>query len=131
MSGAGDAQERSVLAEERALQAAMLAGDVDELDRILHPDLLAVGPDGRLIDKAGDLAAHRSGVMEISELSEEELRVKVAGDVALTFVVLRVRGTIEGAEVSGRMRYTRTWIRDGGAWRVLAAHISPAAASGP
>jgi hypothetical protein len=25
------------------------------------------------------------------------------------------------------MRYTRTWIRDGGSWRVMAAHISPAA----
>jgi hypothetical protein len=24
------------------------------------------------------------------------------------------------------MRYTRTWTRDGGAWRVIAAHIAPA-----
>jgi ketosteroid isomerase-like protein len=55
------------------------------------------------------------------------MRVKVVGDTAMTFVVLRVRGTIDGAEVSGRMRYTRTWTRDGGAWRVLAAHIAPAA----
>jgi len=39
----------------------------------------------------------------------------VIGDLALTFVVLRIRGTIDAAEVSGRMRYTRTWTRDGGA----------------
>ena len=123
-----EAQERAVLVEERALQAAMLAGDVDELDRLLHPDLLAVGPDGEMIDKAGDLAAHRSGVFEIFELHEEEVRVKVLGDLAVTFVVLRIRGAIEEAEVSGRMRYTRTWTRDGGAWRVVAAHISPAGA---
>lgn len=51
----------------------------------------------------------------------------MAGDVAVTFVVLRIRGAIEGSEVSGRMRYTRTWTRDGGTWRVIAAHISPAA----
>jgi ketosteroid isomerase-like protein len=55
------------------------------------------------------------------------MRVKVVGDTAMTFVVLRVRGTIDGAEVSGRMRYTRTWTRDGGAWRVLAAHVAHAA----
>ena len=120
-------RERAVLAQERALQAAMLASDVDELDRLLHPELLAVGPDGSLADKAGDLAAHRSGVFKIAELEEEDVRVKVIGDVAVTFVVLRVRGWIEEAEVSGRMRYTRTWVRDGGAWRVAAAHISPAA----
>jgi ketosteroid isomerase-like protein len=122
-----EAQEHAVLLEERALQAAMLAGDVDELDRLLHPELLAVGPDGELVGKAEDLAAHRSGVFKISELTEEDVRVRLAGDTALTFVVLQIRGTIGEAEVSGRMRYTRTWTRDGGAWRVIGAHISPAA----
>ena len=115
-----------VLHEERALQAAQLASDVDELDRLLHPDLLAVGPDGGLVDKAADLEAHRSGVFKIHELSEEELEVRVDGDTAVTFVVLHLRGEIAGDEVSGRMRYTRTWSRDGGAWRVIAAHITPA-----
>jgi ketosteroid isomerase-like protein len=120
-------QERGVVRDERALQAAMRASDVAELDRLLHPELLAVGPDGRLADKAADLAAHRSGVFTISELLEEELRVRVVGDTAVTFVVLRVRGKIADDEVAGRMRYTRTWVRDGGSWRVMAAHISPAA----
>ena len=50
-----------MLLEERALQAAMLASDVDELDRLLHPELLAVAPDGQMIDKPGDLASHQSG----------------------------------------------------------------------
>jgi ketosteroid isomerase-like protein len=123
----GEAHERAVLIAERTLQAAMLASDVDELDRLLHPELLAVGPDGQLIDKASDLAAHRSGLFTITELDEEEVRVRVLGNVAVTFVVLRVRGTIHGAEVAGRMRYTRTWIADGDSWRVIAAHIAPAA----
>ena len=105
----------------------MLASDVDELDQLLHPDLLAVGPDGRLVDKAADLESHRTGVFEIFELHEEELSVRVVGSVAVTFVVLRIRGAIEGSEGSGRMRYTRTWTIDGGSWRVIAAHISPAA----
>jgi len=122
----GDAETTAVLRAERALQAAMRAGDVEELDRLLHPDLLAVGPDGAMIDKAGDLAAHRAGVFTIAELEEEDVVVRTLGNVAITFVVLRVRGTIEGADVSGRMRYTRTWIEDAGTWRVVAAHISPA-----
>lgn len=117
--------EDAVLREERALQAAMRANDVAELDRLLHDELLAVGPDGQLVDKAADLAAHRSGVFTIAALDEEDVRVLVAGDTAMTFVVLDVRGTIAGEDVSGRMRYTRTWIQDGGRWRVLAAHIAP------
>ncbi len=122
-----DEAQRSVLLAERALQDAMRAGDVAELDRLLHPELLAVGPDGGMIDKAGDLAAHRAGVFSISELTEEEVRVTVLDDVAVTFVVLQIRGTIDDADASGRLRFTRTWTRDGGAWRVIAAHISAAA----
>jgi len=118
--------ELEVLAAERELQAAQRASDVDALDRLLHPDLLAVAPDGSLADKAGDLEAHRTGVFTIAELEEEELHVRVAGDTAVTFVVVRLRGAIGDEEVSGRMRYTRTWTRDGGAWRVIAAHIAPA-----
>lgn len=121
-----DPQKHSVLLAERALQAAMLAGDVDELDPLLHPELVAVGPDGQMIDKPGDLAAHRSGVFKITELREEELRVTVFGDLALTFVVLDIRGTIDDADASGRMRYTRTWVCEGGAWQVIGAHTSPA-----
>jgi ketosteroid isomerase-like protein len=121
------AAEQDVLAAELALQTAMLASDVAALDRLLHPDLLAVGPDGQLADKAGDLGAHASGIFRIDALDEEELRVLVRGDTALTFVVLRVRGAIADADVSGRMRYTRTWTNDGGTWRVLGAHIAPAA----
>jgi hypothetical protein len=50
MTGDGPAAE--VLRAERALQAAMRASDVEALDRLLHPDLLAVGPDGAMVDKA-------------------------------------------------------------------------------
>ena len=120
-----ESAERAVLAQERALQAAQLASDVEELDRLLHPELLAVGPDGTMIDKAGDLAAHRAGIFQISELDEEDVQVRVLGDLAMTFVVLKIRGAMEDREVSGRLRYTRTWTRDGGVWRVVAAHISP------
>jgi ketosteroid isomerase-like protein len=123
-----DPPERDLLAAERALQAAMLASDVEALARFLHPELLAVGPDGRLVDRAADLEAHRSGIFAITELTEEEVRVTIVGDTAVSFVVLRIRGTIAGEDASGRMRYTRTWTRDGGSWRVVAAHIAPAAA---
>jgi ketosteroid isomerase-like protein len=122
---AGD--DHGVIAAERALQAAQLAGDVAELDRLLHPDLLAVGADGTLVGKSEDLEAHRAAIFEIDELVEEDLQVTVSGVTAATFVVLAIKGRIAGEDASGRMRYTRTWVHDGATWRVLAAHISPVA----
>jgi ketosteroid isomerase-like protein len=117
--------DEGVLGAERALQDAMRASDVDALERLLHPDLLAVGPDGSLVDRAADLEAHGTGVFQIAELAEEEVRALAVADTAVTFVVLRIRGSIAGVDASGRMRYTRTWVRDDGVWRVIAAHISP------
>jgi ketosteroid isomerase-like protein len=120
------APEEAVLERERALQAAMRASDVDALDDLLHDGLLAVGPDGSLADKAMDLEAHRTGVFDIVDLTEEEVRVNVVGDVAMTFVVLAIRGAIGGTDASGRFLYTRTWTRAAGDWQVVGAHISPA-----
>lgn len=114
-----------LLQAERALQAAMHTSDVAALERLLHPDVLAVLPDGRLVDRAADLEAHRAGIYAITELEEEELELRVAGEAGVTLVVLRLAGTIGGADASGRMRYTRMWTREDGSWRVLAAHISP------
>jgi ketosteroid isomerase-like protein len=116
-----------VVAAERALQAAMRTSDVAALDRLLHDSLVAVAPDGSLVDKASDLESHRSGVFEIRSLEESSLDVVVSGDTAVTFVVLDVEGSIAGEDASGPMRYTRTWTRAGGEWRVLAAHITPGA----
>ncbi len=116
-----------VLAAERALQAAMRASDVARLDRLLHPDLLALAPDGSLVGKEDDLESHRSGVFEIDSLTEDDVRVAVSGDTAVTFVVLDIAGRIAGEDASGRIRYTRTWTRDAHGWRVLAAHIAPIA----
>jgi ketosteroid isomerase-like protein len=117
--------DEGVLAAERALQAAQLAGDVDALDRLLHPDLLAVGPDGQLADKAADIAAHRARVFEIDELEELELRTVSDGETAVTFVLVRLRGSIGDEEIAGLVRYTRTWVHGPDGWRVLAAHIAP------
>ena len=63
----------------------------------------------------------------IHALEEVDLQARIVGDTAVTFVVLDVRGTIGGDDVSGRMRYTRTWVREDGRWRVVGGHIPPAA----
>jgi hypothetical protein len=50
--------EKDLLAAERRLQKAQLAGDVEALDTLLDDRLLAVGPDGSTFTKADDLEIH-------------------------------------------------------------------------
>ena len=114
-----------LLAAERALHAAQLAGDVAALDRLLDDRLVAIGPDGGRHTKEDDLAGHRSGTAVITELVEEELEVLVAGSTGVTFFVGFLAGTFGGRPMTGRLRYTRTWLHDPTlGWRILAAHIA-------
>jgi ketosteroid isomerase-like protein len=112
-------------AEER-LQAAMLAGDVRELDRLLDDRVVYTGPDGRCITKQDDLQAHRSGTLTLNRLTQEELALTVAGSTGVTRILAVLEGTASGAPFAARLRYTRTWTRDDRGWRVLAAHASSA-----
>jgi hypothetical protein len=109
---------------EVALQRAQLDSDVDELDRLLHPDLTFVGPDGGLSGKAEDLEVHRTGAIRI-ELSEpEDLVVRVNDGVGVTVLTARLKGTFQGQEFDGRMRYTRAWSHSDAGWRVVAAQAA-------
>ena len=115
----------SLTAAERDLQRSQLASDVAALDRLLHPDLTFVGPDGEVSGKAADLEAHRSGAMALHRSDAEELVARVNDGVGVTVLTVRLAGAFQGQAFEGRMRYTRAWaFGEATGWRVVAAHAS-------
>jgi hypothetical protein len=112
-------------AAERALQAAQLASNVTELDRLIDDRLVFTGPDGRLYSKADDLRLHGSGEQKMSGVVEEDLTVLVVGNTGVTCFLGTVSGVLSGAAFTARVRYTRTWIHDDShGWRLIAGHVS-------
>jgi hypothetical protein len=110
---------------ERALQAAQLASDVTELDRLIDDRLVFTGPDGQLYTKADDLRLHGTGEQKMSRVAEEDLTVLVAGNTGVTCFLGTVAGALAGNEFTARVRYTRTWIHDDThGWRLIAGHVS-------
>ncbi|WP_031519158.1 nuclear transport factor 2 family protein [Streptomyces sp. NRRL F-5123] len=107
---------------ERDLQAAVLAGDADALDLLLDDRVRYTGPDGGVLTKADDLAAHRTRTLVVEAFDQEELHVTVAGTTGVTYVLAALRGTAAGEPFAARLRYTRTWAHTSVGWRVLAAH---------
>ncbi|MBL7498139.1 nuclear transport factor 2 family protein [Frankia sp. CNm7] len=110
---------------ERRLQAAQLAADADELERLLDDRLVFTGPDGLLYSKQDDLEIQRSGAQALTEVSEEELAVLVEGRLGVTWFLGTLAGVLKGSAFTARVRYTRTWVHtDEHGWRLLAAHVS-------
>ncbi|MCB0873578.1 MAG: nuclear transport factor 2 family protein [Thermoleophilia bacterium] len=117
--------EGDLLRAERALQAAQRAGDVAALDRLLHDDLVAIGPDGSRYTRDDDLNGYRSGSSVVTSLVEEALEVLTAGSTGVTLFTGTVTGTFDGRPMSARLHYTRTWVHaDETGWRILAARIT-------
>lgn len=124
-------QSEQIQQVEQRLLTAMLNSDVDELDVLLSDELLVTGPDGRLVGKADDLAAHRSGLLRIKTMVPQEVTLKRLSDaVAVVFALIALEGTFQEQPFAGHYRYTRVWSKQNGHWQIVAAHISPMITSG-
>lgn len=109
---------------EAALRLAMLNGDADALDALIHPDLVFSLPEGARVGKEGDLAAHRSGAIKLSRLEFGERQIVAWDDSAAVIVDVDLAGSFQGQAFSGMFRYTRVWRRQSGHWRVVVGHAS-------
>lgn len=108
---------------ERRLGDAMRNSDLDELDALLADELVFTDHLGALWGKQDDLAAHRSGVINVRSVRASRERVRVLDGAAVVNVRLAIAGTFGGEEASGVFQFTRIWmpLREG-RWQVVAAH---------
>jgi ketosteroid isomerase-like protein len=123
--------EDEVQAAEQELRVAMLSNDTAALTRLLHDQLVFVGPDGRVVGKADDLAAHRARRLRLTRLELAELAIKpdVDSDDVHTEALAVLAGTFDGAVCDGRYRYRRTWRKTAVGWQIIAGGVSPEPAS--
>ena len=110
------------LLEER-LRAAMLTGNVAELDALIDDRLLFIGPDGRVYGKQDDLELHRSGAEQVTRADFEEIQVEQHGLIAISTVRASMAGTFQGESFEGHFRYIRTWLRSEHGWRIVAGSV--------
>jgi ketosteroid isomerase-like protein len=110
---------------EAALRAAMMAGDLTALDRLLDDALVFTDQAGRTLGKADDLSAYRTGLLRLSRADVADRAIRMAGDDAAV-VTLRAElaGRWDGTPFTAAFRYTRVWHRTEAGWRLLAAHCS-------
>ena len=87
-------------------------GDVQRFDEVLAEDFLCSNPDGSLVDKKQFLAQTARPVT-ISDLTPQEVRVRILGDVAIIHARTSYT-TADGEQRNGR--YTDVWALRDGKW---------------
>jgi ketosteroid isomerase-like protein len=103
---------------------ARVKGDSSYTRRLEAEDCTIVWPDGRIVNKRGDLQSMTDIVF--SEFKIQNLQVRLYGD---TGIVLG-EGIIKAHKgkqdlLGGKFVWTDTFVKQGGEWKVIASQITP------
>jgi ketosteroid isomerase-like protein len=90
------------------------------VDQYEADDIIDTDPNGRVTDKAQDKTDLSSGDLKFQSIELSDLKVRVYGDTAVAAGTNILNGTYKGQDISGKYRYTDTWVKRNGKWQVVA-----------
>jgi ketosteroid isomerase-like protein len=101
--------------------------DIAFLERILADDFFALNPQGKLLDKAGQLENLKRPDRTLKVLNPRETQVRfyAGGDVAILTEHVTVDGQDKGRPFGGEYRFLRVFAKQEGKWKVVLAQGSP------
>ncbi len=105
---------------ENNLLNAMKEQDVDALDRLIHDDLMFIGPTGELITKEMDLETYRLKQMNIEAYDILHQAIHLYQDSAVVVVTLDLKAIFMNQPIQNRFNYVRTWKKIQDQWMIIA-----------
>ena len=111
---------------EREVGEAITRRDGARLRELVADDFVAVNPLGRRLTREEAIAESTSPAYEMESLSNEDIRVRVFGDIALATARGTAKGRYQGKDASAQFTYLRVWARRAGRWQAVAAQATMA-----
>lgn len=102
-------------------------GDADALEKLWADDMEVAVPKMPVLTKADALKFVRSGRMKFLSYRTSDIRVRVYDNSAVVTGRLQRTRSMNGQELSDDWRFTKTYIRQAGQWRVVSFHASEGA----
>jgi len=127
--GANAAAEQEVRQTIEKYRKALLQKDAATLERIWADDYTFTNGAGEIHSKADRLANLKSGATSLDSISEEEdMKVRVYGNVAVATSRVTIKGQYSGKQTSGQYRSIHVWVKGAAGWQLVANQITPVAA---
>ena len=117
--------ERDVVAAAERRAAALVNGDIAELQRLLHPQMRWTTHTGAVLERDPYIAGNTSGSLIWREQRLEQPMVTVIGDAAILTSVVVDEVERDGVRETFRLRMTQVWLRENGRWSCVAGHAGP------
>jgi ketosteroid isomerase-like protein len=110
---------------EHDMLAALLKKDAAAFGKHFADDAVLTTPDGAVQTKAQLLGDVKSGALVLEASTISDMKVKVHGDAAVVSYITTDKGKYKGQDISGRFRWTDVFVRQGGAWQLVAGQGTP------
>ncbi len=120
LAAQGPNLEDSVRALESQRAQALLKADTVALSQLLADDFVEISRLGTLRTKADNMREIASGALRLTSVRYDSLSVRIYGDVAVLQGIADNTGTFCGFPFTGKIRYTRVFVRRDGRWRAVA-----------
>lgn len=115
MSAEGD-----ILQIEKRRAKAMVAADTATLDEIMHEELTYMHSTGGADTKASYIEGVGSGAFDYKKVDADDRTIKIHGDIAMVFYHMKADVVIRGNPRFLDNRVLSVYVREGGAWKLLA-----------
>src|SRR5437764_12881898 len=127
--GADAAAEQEVRQAIKKYREALLKRDAATLEQIWTDDYTFTNGAGETHSKGQRLANLKSGATALDSISqEEEMKVRVHGNVAVATGRVTIKGQYSGKQASGQYRSINVWVKGATGWQLVANQLTPVAA---
>lgn len=116
--------EQELIKLEEDWAKAIVARDIQTLDRIEADDWIFTDPDGTAWTKAQDLEEVKSGAYVATSFVADDMKARVYGEMAVVTGRNTETSKTHGKDTSGQYRWTDTWVKQAGCWQCVATHLS-------
>jgi hypothetical protein len=114
------AAEDSVRAVELARGEALMRADTAALSRMVAEEFVEISRMGTLRTRTENITDIATGSLVLSSVRYDSLGVRIYGDIALLTGIADNTGSFRGIPFSGRIRYSRAFVRRDGRWQAVA-----------
>ena len=113
---------------EKVWNEAHEQGNGDALEPLWADDMEIDAPHAPVMNRSDALKFAHSGRMKFLHYGTSDLRIRIYGNTAVVTGRLQRTRTMNGQDVADDWRFTKVYVRQAQAWRVVSFHASEAAA---
>jgi len=122
---APSSDEQALMDIENRNSDAYLRGDIKAVEALLDERYTLTNSRAIVSHREDDLRELRAGDPKYSEFRTHDMQARTYGDTGIVIGVVSLKGTSGGKPFDADMRFTDTFVRVNGAWKMVAAQVTP------